>query len=92
MIKVLLGAETDNAVIDVIDEGPGVPAKERTRIFEPFFRGTHADGTKVEGSGLGLAIAKEYVAAHNGRIELIDSEIGAHFRVVIPKIWKEGQA
>jgi len=92
VIKVLLGSEADNAVIDVIDQGPGVPAQERSRIFEPFFRGTHADGTKVEGSGLGLAIAREYVAAHNGRVELIDSEIGAHFRVVIPKIWKEGQA
>lgn len=92
VVKVLLGSEAGKAVIDVIDEGPGVPANERSRIFEPFFRGTHTEGPKVEGSGLGLAIANEYVAAHHGHIELVDSKVGAHFRVVLPKKWKERQA
>ena len=92
VVKVLLGSETGKAVIDVIDQGPGVPENERSRIFEPFFRGTHTEGPKVEGSGLGLAIANEYVAAHHGHIELVDSKVGAHFRVVLPKKWKERQA
>lgn len=92
VVKVTLGAEAGKAVIDVIDDGPGVPEGERSRIFEPFFRGTHSDGPKVEGSGLGLAIANEYVAVHHGRIELVDSKAGAHFRVVIPKKFKERQA
>lgn len=92
VVKVLLGSEAGKAVLDVIDEGPGVPENERSRIFEPFFRGTHTEGPKVEGSGLGLAIANEYVAAHHGHIELVDTKVGAHFRVVLPKKWKERQA
>lgn len=91
VVQVLVGfdSESGNAVVDVIDEGPGVAEKERNRIFEPFFRGTHGEGSQVEGSGLGLAIANEYVAAHHGRIELVDSNAGAHFRVLIPRRWKE---
>lgn len=89
VVRVLLGSDSGDAVVDVIDQGPGVAENERNRIFEPFFRGTHGEGSQVEGSGLGLAIAKEYVAAHHGRIDLVDSNSGAHFRVVIPTKWKE---
>jgi len=70
------------AVLAVTDQGPGVPAVDRQRIFEPFFRsaGTRA----VAGVGLGLAIAKEFTVAHGGTLELADEAGGAHFCVSLP--------
>ncbi|MCC7417455.1 MAG: hypothetical protein IT176_09980 [Acidobacteria bacterium] len=66
-------------VIEVADDGPGVPAHLTDRIFNPFFT------TKVTGSGLGLAIVRKIVDAHDGRIDLNSSpQIGTRFRVTLP--------
>jgi two-component system sensor histidine kinase GlrK len=83
-IDVGLTARDTVAVIDVSDSGPGVDAADRQRIFEPFGQGSAAYESSVKGTGLGLSIAREYVEAHSGTIELLDSERGAHFRVVLP--------
>jgi signal transduction histidine kinase len=74
-------AETGASVIRVrvADEGPGVPAELRERIFEPFF------STKEEGVGFGLALAQHAVEEHDGTLTLADSaEIGAVFVVELP--------
>jgi two-component system sensor histidine kinase GlrK len=78
-----LGAD---AVIDVIDSGPGIPAEEREAIFDSFFRGrAKASGRRIEGTGLGLAIAREFAEAHGGRIDVMPRSSGAHFRVSLPR-------
>lgn len=64
--------------IDFIDNGCGILEEVRERIFEVFFT------TKTEGTGLGLSIVKRLVDAHNGKIEVIPSERGAHFRLTLP--------
>jgi two-component system sensor histidine kinase KdpD len=51
----------------VVDRGPGIPAAQRERIFEPFFR-SDADGTGHRGSGLGLAIVRGFVEGNGGRV------------------------
>ncbi|MBL8485044.1 MAG: sensor histidine kinase, partial [Rhodocyclaceae bacterium] len=71
-------------VLDMKDEGPGVPPEERAAIFEPFVRGRALPSGRVEGSGVGLSIVREHAIAHGGSVELLDSEAGAHMRVVIP--------
>jgi two-component system sensor histidine kinase TctE len=53
-------------VLTVCDNGPGIPAEARSRVFEPFYRAA----TDTEGTGLGLAIVREIVQAHRGEIEL----------------------
>jgi two-component system, OmpR family, sensor histidine kinase KdpD len=53
-------------VVRVVDRGPGIPAGESERIFEPFYRSPHANGHRT-GSGLGLAIAKGFVEAQRRR-------------------------
>jgi signal transduction histidine kinase len=65
--------------VDVIDDGPGVPAELRDRIFNAFFT------TTPQGSGLGLAIVRKIIDAHDGRID-ISSEPGkgTRFRVTLP--------
>jgi nitrogen-specific signal transduction histidine kinase len=70
---------TRAVLVDVIDNGPGVPAELSDRIFVPFFT------TKPKGSGLGLPIVRKIVDAHEGRIDLSSSvDTGTRFRVTLP--------
>ena len=82
MVTLNLVRQDRLAVLDVADQGPGVPEADRQKIFEPFFRS--AGSRQVAGVGLGLAIAKEFAAAHGGKLELADESGGAHFRVSLP--------
>jgi signal transduction histidine kinase len=79
--RVELGLAADNGAVSVAvdDTGPGIAARERERIFRPFWSQDHA------GTGLGLAIARELAVALGGRIEL-ESEVGrgSRFELVLP--------
>jgi signal transduction histidine kinase len=87
-IKVRARREHANCVIEVADNGPGVPEKARAHLFEAF-RGSQRQG----GTGLGLAISSELVRAHGGEVRLVDgSESGAVFQVIIPDRLKEVDA
>jgi two-component system sensor histidine kinase GlrK len=77
--------EAGEAVIEVMDTGPGVPAEERESIFNLFFRGRTKSESSVKGSGLGLAIARELVEAHGGQIAVVAGGAGGHFRVTLPR-------
>lgn len=66
-------------VVDVTDNGPGVPVELSDRIFNPFFT------TKTTGSGLGLPIVRRIIDAHDGRIDLTSEPgHGTRFRVTLP--------
>ena len=92
-IRVQLRRRGPDAVIDVMDEGPGISPEERGRVFEPFYQGNTAYTGPVKGTGLGLAIVREYAAAHQGSAEIIDdSNPGAHLRVVLPTRQMEAAA
>ena len=82
LVSITLARQGQQAVLDVMDEGPGIPADDRVRIFEPFFRGAAAKG--VAGAGLGLAIAHEFVLAHRGSLEFVTADQGGHFRLQLP--------
>ena len=79
-------AERCEAVVSVSDEGIGIPAEERERIFEPFRR-TGRSRELVPGVGLGLSVARKIVAGHGGTLE-VESRVGAGstFRVRLPLI------
>jgi hypothetical protein len=84
-VVVTLGRDGDQAALDVADDGPGVPADDRTRIFERFVRLDDARARADGGSGLGLAIVAEVVAAHDGKVWVEESPGGgALFRVRLP--------
>lgn len=78
--------------IDVIDDGPGIRAAERTRIFDPFYQGQVNGNGPVRGTGIGLSVVKEYVFAHGGSVEVLDRSRGAHFRVLLPLARVEAEA
>jgi two-component system sensor histidine kinase GlrK len=70
--------------IRVADRGPGVPAEERTRLFEPFFRGRASEAAGGKGTGLGLSIVRHVAEAHGGRIRLESGGPGACFVLRLP--------
>ncbi|WP_041676561.1 sensor histidine kinase [Ramlibacter tataouinensis] len=72
------------ACIAIRDQGPGVAEADRPRIFEPFYRGERQPQDAVRGTGIGLSIVQEYIAAHGGRVVLMDQGEGAHFRIELP--------
>jgi two-component system sensor histidine kinase GlrK len=84
-VTVAARANGPDAVIDVIDSGPGVPPEEREAIFDSFFRGRAKASGRIEGTGLGLAIAREFAEAHGGRIDVVTRTSGGHFRVTLPR-------
>ncbi|WP_298438926.1 ATP-binding protein [Geobacter sp.] len=67
------------AVIEVVDTGPGIPAVDRERVFDRFFR----RGENTTGSGLGLAIVKSAVERHGGSITLTDADEGKGLKVSV---------
>lgn len=80
-IRFLLSRENGCVRVDCIDQGPGVDAADKIRIFEPFYQGKNQPIGPRRGSGIGLSIVREYIEAHRGSVQLLDSERGAHFRI-----------
>ncbi|ANO50994.1 sensor histidine kinase [Woeseia oceani] len=74
-------------VLEFGDTGPGIPADEQPRIFDAFFQGKREQGGQVAGTGIGLSVVLECIQAHDGSVELIDSDefSGAYFRIHIPQ-------
>ncbi len=78
-------SEREQLVLDVMDSGPGIAPEERNRIFEAFYQGKTPQGGHVKGTGIGLSVVTEFVNAHGGSIEILESKSGgAHFRVRLP--------
>jgi PAS domain S-box-containing protein len=78
-VTVSIGQQDQHCVLEVRDNGPGVPVALRDNIFEPFFT------TKARGGGLGLPIARRTAELHGGTLTLINPvDGGAAFRMTIP--------
>lgn len=76
----------DDAVIVIDDDGPGVPASERTRVFDRFVRLDSSRTRDEGGAGLGLAIVADTVAAHGGSVRVTDAATGgARFEIRLPR-------
>lgn len=71
----------DFVVFGVRDQGPGVPAEMRERVFEPFYTTKPAG----EGTGLGLSIAADIVREHGGSISVVSTDEGASFMIRLPR-------
>ncbi len=78
-VRVTARMQSGKLVIEVADDGPGIPPAERARVFDRFTRGGRTDGG---GTGLGLAISRWIVDLHGGTIAVADP--GSRIRVVLP--------
>lgn len=84
-VLVSVVARPDGTELVVEDDGPGLPAEERERVFERFYRGAGARAADIEGTGLGLALCDLIVRAAGGRIEVgVSRWGGARFSVHLP--------
>ncbi len=87
LITIRARSTPQSFVLEFGDTGPGIPEDESPRIFDAFFQGRREQGGQVGGTGIGLSVVLECIQAHNGSVELIDSDEfpGAHFRIHIPQ-------
>ncbi len=88
-VTVRAGRVANSVRIEVLDEGPGIPAAERSRVFDRFHRGVATDASSREGissggTGLGLAIVRWAVELHGGAVGVIDTPAGCAIRVELP--------
>jgi signal transduction histidine kinase len=70
--------------VAVRDTGPGIPAEERDKVFDRFFRGSLVESGNIPGTGLGLSIAEAIARAHNGQVTLDTGQEGSTFTLRIP--------
>src|SRR5262249_41925972 len=70
------------AVVSVADDGPGIPADERTNVFKRFYRLERSRGTP--GNGLGLSVVAAVARLHGARIEILDDAPGLKFQLHFP--------
>jgi heavy metal sensor kinase len=82
-IRIRIDALGGQAIVDVVDCGPGIPADARARIFDRFYR---VDGVEAGGTGLGLSIARGAIESSGGHLTLEQSDAGGStFRITLPK-------
>ncbi|MDV3207186.1 MAG: HAMP domain-containing histidine kinase [Rhodococcus ruber] len=86
-VTVRVGTAGPDAVLEVVDTGPGLSEADRARVFERFYRADVSRARSSGGSGLGLSIVAALVAAHGGRVEVESAPgAGSTFRVLIPRM------
>jgi heavy metal sensor kinase len=84
-VDLKVGAQNSTAVLEVADNGPGIPPEALPRVFERFFRVDNVRSRLQGGAGLGLSIVKSICAAHRGRVEASSTfGQGSCFRVELP--------
>lgn len=89
-VTVSARALSEDLLVWVDDEGPGVPGSEKEHVFDKFYRGSASEAVP-SGTGLGLAIAREIVRTHGGRIWVEDAgKRGARFLISVPAVREEG--
>ena len=86
-ITVRVGTEGDDAVLEVLDEGPGMTQEDAHRVFERFFRTDSSRARASGGTGLGLSIVDSLVYAHGGTVIVTTAPgQGCRFQVRLPRI------
>jgi two-component system phosphate regulon sensor histidine kinase PhoR len=84
-LAVTIREEAPNAVIEVRDNGIGIPPADLPRIFERFYRVDRSRSREMGGTGLGLAIVKHIVQAHGGSVDVVsEAGCGSTFRILLP--------
>ena len=85
LIELGVAVSDESVRLDVVDDGPGVPAAMREQVFERFHRGDPSRTRGASGTGLGPAIARSLAQRAGGRLKIVDHPApGAHFQLTLP--------
>jgi signal transduction histidine kinase len=91
-VSVSTSASRSEIEVRISDRGPGIPAIDRSRIFDPFFRGQRAIDEQIHGTGLGLSLVRNIIEAHGGTIDVTGPPAGgAEFIIRLPVLSQEQQ-
>jgi signal transduction histidine kinase len=86
-ILVRLKTKQEGHVIEVADQGPGIPDAQKRKIFQKFYRIGNEETRKAKGTGLGLYLVNRIVAGHKGKITVADNTpTGAIFEILLPRV------
>jgi two-component system OmpR family sensor kinase len=86
-IRIRVGTDGDDAVLEVADDGPGMSQEDAQRIFERFYRADSSRARASGGTGLGLSIVNSLVRAHGGSVTVTTAPgAGCCFRVTLPRV------
>lgn len=85
-IEVRVTAEDDWAVLEVIDDGPGIPAADRKAAFRRFYRHRESRRLNPQGTGLGLPISRKIAGNHGGTLHIADNPTGARLVLRLPVV------
>jgi heavy metal sensor kinase len=84
-VALTVSSQDSKALLEVVDNGVGIPSEALPRVFERFYRVDQARSREQGGAGLGLSIAKSICTAHHGRVEAFSApQQGSVFRVELP--------
>ena len=84
-IEILTKETSDNIIVMIDDDGPGIPENEYKNIMKPFYRIDKSRGQNKSGVGLGLSIANDIIRSHGGNISLEKSPLnGLRVKVSLP--------
>lgn len=89
-VGVTLNGRAGHAILDVTDDGPGIPPEHHTTVFARFTRLDHARARDTGGSGLGLPIARTIATAHHASLLIMPTPRGAHLRATFPSTTDAG--
>ncbi|HEX7873244.1 MAG TPA: ATP-binding protein [Sphingobium sp.] len=79
------------AIVDIVDQGAGIPPDEQDRVFEPFYRTADARASTKGGSGLGLAVSRSIARTHGGDVSLFSGPTGFTARLRLPLAFEEAK-
>ncbi|PLW98211.1 MAG: hypothetical protein C0591_04985, partial [Marinilabiliales bacterium] len=86
-VSVVTKDKHNKIIIEIIDNGIGIPEVELNNIFKDFYRADNVIVTGIKGSGIGLSLVKEGVEIHGGKIRVESQiDIGSKFTIELPKI------
>jgi len=84
-ISIRLGKKEEKVVLDIIDNGPGIPVEDHKKVFDRFYRLDKSRSNSINSLGLGLSIARKSIELHYGEISIMESRgQGSHFRIILP--------